>query len=146
MAVLIAPEDVFDPREMAGLYGSVGWVGYTNDTGKLCRGLENSHLVLTARDESGRLLGLTRTLSDDESICYVQDLLVDPGFQRQGVGRALLEELKRRYAHCRFFLLATDLESTPDGKRNHAFYRQLGLISYEEKQLSGFALPHPDPM
>ncbi|WP_405977032.1 GNAT family N-acetyltransferase [Streptomyces sp. NBC_00158] len=57
--------------------------------------------------------GLARTVSDDEHICYVQDVVVDPAHHRQGVGRALVEHLVRRYSHCRFFLLSTDHESSP---------------------------------
>ncbi|GAU71317.1 putative acetyltransferase [Streptomyces sp. NBRC 110611] len=143
--VVIAEETTFEPEEMFKLYDSVGWEGYTCDIDKLCRGLANSHLVITARGESGMLLGLARTISDDESICYVQDLLVNPKFHRQGIGRALLERLMDRYAHCRFFLLSTDHESTPVGKRNQAFYRQLGFLSYEEKQMTGFGLPRIRP-
>lgn len=137
----ITEADAFDPDEMLALYDSAGWDGYTRDVGKLCRGLANSHLVLTARDDSGALLGLARTVSDDESICYVQDIVVRPESQRRGIGRALVERLKERYAHCRFFLLATDHESTPEGPRNHAFYRSLGFHSYEEKLLTGSGLP-----
>jgi ribosomal protein S18 acetylase RimI-like enzyme len=143
--VVIAEETAFDPKEMFELYDSVGWEGYTRDVDRLCRGLANSHLVITARDESGTLLGLARTISDDESICYVQDVLVNPNLHRHGIGRALLEHLIERYAHCRFFLLSTDHESTPEGRRNHAFYRRLGFFSYEEKQMAGFGLPRIRP-
>jgi ribosomal protein S18 acetylase RimI-like enzyme len=139
--VVIAEEHEFDAREMYALYDSVGWEGYTADVDKLCRGLRNSHLVLTARDDAGALLGLARTVSDDEHIVHVQDLLVRPQAQRRGVGRALLARLRERYAHCRFFLLATDHESTPEGARNHAFYRSAGFLSFAEKQMSGFGLP-----
>jgi ribosomal protein S18 acetylase RimI-like enzyme len=143
--VVIAEEDAFNPNEMFELYDSVEWEGYTCDVDKLCRGLANSHLVVTARDGSGTLLGLARTISDDESICYVQDLLVNPQFHRQGIGRALLEHLMERYAHCRFFLLSTDHESTPEGRRSHPFYRRLGFLSFEEKQMAGFGLPRVRP-
>lgn len=139
--MVIAEEQDFDAEEMYALYDSVGWEGYTADVGKLCRGLRNSHLVLTARDDAGTLLGLARTVSDDEHIVYVQDLLVRPEAQRRGIGRALLERLKERYAHCRFFLLSTDHESTEEGKRNHAFYRSMGFLGLAEKQMSGFGLP-----
>lgn len=141
----ITEAKAFDPDEMYALYDSAGWSGYTQDVGKLCRGLANSHLVLTARDEAGALLGLARTVSDDESVCYVQDVIVRPESQRRGIGRALVERLKERYAHCRFFLLSTDHESTPEGPRNHAFYRSLGFLSYEEKLLTGFGLPRRRP-
>ncbi|KOX37866.1 hypothetical protein ADL06_02240 [Streptomyces sp. NRRL F-6491] len=132
---------------MLELYASVGWEGYTRDVDRLCRGLANSHLVVTARDGEGTLLGLARTISDDEHVCYVQDVVVHPAHHRRGVGRALVEHLKRRYSHCRFFLLSTDHESTEEGRRNHAFYRSLGFLSYEEKEMAGFGLPRnrPDP-
>ncbi|MDH6122601.1 ribosomal protein S18 acetylase RimI-like enzyme [Kitasatospora sp. GAS204A] len=137
----IGPETAFDPDEVLPLYQAVGWEGYTRDVDRLVRGLANSHLVITARDEAGTLLGLARTISDDEHVCYVQDLLVDPRCRRQGIGRALMAHLTDRYRHCRFFLLSTDHESTPEGPRNHAFYRGLGFMSFEEKRMSGFGLP-----
>ncbi|MFE5557192.1 GNAT family N-acetyltransferase [Streptomyces sp. NPDC056544] len=141
----VGKEDVFDPDEMLSLYDSVGWEGYTRDVDRLCRGLANSHLVITARDGSGTLLGLARTISDDEHICYVQDVVVNPAHHRQGVGRSLVEHLMQRYSHCRFFVLSTDHESSPEGERNHAFYRSLGFLSYEEKEMAGFGLPRNRP-
>jgi ribosomal protein S18 acetylase RimI-like enzyme len=113
---------------------------WTRDIARVCRGLAGSHLVVTARDEAGRLLGLGRTVSDDEVVCYVQELLVDKRFHGQGIGRRLLEHLMERYAHCRYFMLTTDHESTPDGVANHAFYRRLGMIEHHEQGLSAFGL------
>ncbi|MGW2438587.1 GNAT family N-acetyltransferase [Streptomyces goshikiensis] len=143
--MVTAEEVAFDPEEVLGLYRSVAWEGYTRDVDRLCRGLANSHLVITARDASGTLCGLARTISDDEHICYVQDVVVNPAHHRQGIGRALVEHLIRRYSHCRFFLLSTDHESSPEGERNHAFYRSLGFLSYEEKEMAGFGLPRNRP-
>ncbi|MCX5272639.1 hypothetical protein [Streptomyces virginiae] len=76
--MVMAEEEMFDPEEMSALYASVGWEGYTRDVDRLCRGLANSHLVVTARNDAGALLGLARTISDDEHICYVKDVVVDP--------------------------------------------------------------------
>ncbi|WP_373281589.1 hypothetical protein [Ilumatobacter nonamiensis] len=42
---------------------------------------------MTARNEAGRLVGLARVLSDDLSIVYVEDVLVDPAHRRNGNGR-----------------------------------------------------------
>lgn len=136
--VIIAREASFDEAEIFELYDSVSWHIWTRDIAKVCRSLAKSHLVITARDESGHLLGLARTVSDDETICYVQEVLVDKRFQGQGVGRRLMEHLMERYAHCRYFILTTDHESTPDGVANHAFYRRIGLIEHHEQGLSGF--------
>ncbi|WP_327687001.1 GNAT family N-acetyltransferase [Streptomyces sp. NBC_00467] len=104
---------------------------------------------LSPRHYGTRWIGIAprtgRTVSDDEHICYVQDVVVNPANHRQGVGRALVEHLMRRYSHCRFFLQSTDHESSPEGKRNHAFYRSLGFLSYEEKEMAGFGLPRNRP-
>ncbi|MER7141144.1 hypothetical protein ACIQGA_31510 [[Kitasatospora] papulosa] len=50
-----------------------------------------------------------------------------------------------RYSHCRFFLLSTDHEASPEGKRNHAFYRSPGFLSCEKKEMAGFGLPRNRP-
>ncbi|MEV7967723.1 GNAT family N-acetyltransferase [Sphaerisporangium sp. NPDC088356] len=143
--MIIAQETSFDEDEIFELYESVGWGPWTRDIAKVCRSLVNSHLVITARDESGKLLGLSRTVSDDEIVCYVQELLVNQQFHGQGIGRRLLEHLMDRYAHCRYFLLTTDHESTPEGESNHAFYRRLGLIEHHEQGLSAFGLKVDNP-
>lgn len=82
-----AVEGNLSQDELLRLSGSVGWVGYPKDPERLARSLAGSRLVLTARDADGQLLGLARTISDGETVCSVQDLLVDPESQRGGVGR-----------------------------------------------------------
>ncbi|WP_305784472.1 GNAT family N-acetyltransferase [Symbioplanes lichenis] len=137
----IAAEAGLDRAEARDLYAAVGWHSYLDDLDRLVRGLAGSHTLLTARADDGRLLGLARTVSDGETVCYVQDVLVHPGAHRQGVGRALMEELKHRYAHCRFFVLSTDRAGTEGARSAHPFYRSLGLIPHEEQEMAAFALP-----
>jgi GNAT superfamily N-acetyltransferase len=138
--MIISREKPFATDELFELYDSVGWGGYTRDMAKLQRGLSNSHLVITARDDSGRLVGLARTISDDETICYLQDLLVHSEFQGRGIGRALLDHLKDRYSHCKSFFLSTDHESSPDGEKSHAFYRKMGLVPHHEQGMAALGL------
>lgn len=116
-----ASPDVSDAEALA-LYESVGWAAYTRDPEVLVRAIRNSSFVVAARDASGTLVGLARAVSDDATICYLQDILVDPAFQGAGVGRALLEEVQRRYGHVRQTVLITDNEP---GQR--AFYEALGF-------------------
>jgi GNAT superfamily N-acetyltransferase len=139
--VRIAVEQTLERDEALRLYAAVDWYGYTKDVDKLLRSLAGSHLLLTARDADGRLLGLARTISDGETVCYLQDLLVRPGAQRSGIGRALVEELKRRYEHCRFFVLSTDSADAEDARRSHPFYRALGFVAHEEQGMAAFGLP-----
>lgn len=137
----IAVEKTLSRDEALGLYDSVGWIGYTKNPDKLVRSLAGSHLLLTARDLNGRLIGLARTISDGETVCYVQDLLAHPEVQRGGIGRMLMEDLQRRYANCRFFLLTTDHADSPDSRKSHPFYRTTGLIPHQEQGVAAFGLP-----
>lgn len=108
--------------EALALYESVGWTAYTRDPDLLVRAIQNSSFVVAARSATGGLVGLARSVSDDATICYLQDILVDPAFQGAGVGRALLEAVQRRYGHVRQTVLITDNEP---GQR--AFYETLGF-------------------
>ena len=111
------------------------------DPENLARSLAGSRLVLTARDADGQLLGLARTISDGETVCSVQDLLVDPESQRGGVGRLLMEDLQGSYRNCRFFILSTDHADSADAKKSHPFYRAIGPIPHEEQGMAAFGRP-----
>lgn len=109
--------------DLVRLYAKVGWSAYASDPDSLARAVQQSSHVATARDANGELVGLARALSDDVSICYLQDILVSPGHQREGIGKALVENFLERYVHVRQKVLLTDDES---GQR--AFYESSGFI------------------
>jgi GNAT superfamily N-acetyltransferase len=112
-----------DGRLLHDLYASVGWSAYTQDMDRLVTAFENADFVAGAWiDES--LVGLIRVLSDDVSIAYIQDILVRPSHQRQGVGRGLLEAALTRYAHVRQKVLLTD-----DRPEQLNFYASLGFAN-----------------
>ncbi len=107
--------------ELLDLYASVGWSAYTRTAEDLARAVANSTFVVSARDDEGRLVGLARGLSDDVSVFYLQDILVRPEHQRQGIGRDLLATCLDRFAHVRQKVLLTD-----DDPAQHAFYESFG--------------------
>lgn len=108
--------------QLVDLYNSVGWLAYTIDEQrpKLIEAIRNSTYVVTAWS-SEMLVGLARCLSDDVSICYLQDILIHPEFQRHGFGRRLLSNCLERFAHVRMKVLITD-----DEERQKLFYESLG--------------------
>lgn len=114
------------------LYDAVGWSAYTEDPPKLAAALAGSTLLAVARDGND-LAGLARVISDGHSICYLQDVLVDPRYQRTGLGRSLVELVLAPYAHVRQKVLLTDTE--PGQK---AFYESLG---YRQAGGDGGGLP-----
>lgn len=107
--------------ELVSLYESVGWTAYTQDAGALERAVAGSSYVVAAR-AGGELVAIGRAVSDDASVCYIQDLLVHPAWQRQGLGRRLTEAILNRYRHVRQRVLLTD-----DTSAQRAFYEALGF-------------------
>lgn len=66
-----------------------------NDLGRLEKMLRRADLVVTARD-GARLVGISRAITDFAYCCYLSDLAVDVAYQRQGIGKRLIEETRAR--------------------------------------------------
>jgi GNAT superfamily N-acetyltransferase len=121
--------------EIVALYESVGWSAYTEAPATLYAAIAGSSHVVTAR-RGERLVGLARAVSDNATICYLQDVLVRPDEQGNGVGRALVQAVLDRYRAVRQKVLLTDDEP---GQR--AFYETLGyteIRDYDEGTLRAF--------
>lgn len=115
------------------IYESAGWTAYLGDGEALAEVFRNSLYTLGAFD-GGRLAGFVRCVGDGVHIVYVQDLIVDLPYKRQGIGRALLRAAMERYAHVRMFALATDA-SDPDSS---AFYTAMGMGRWEDGGCVGY--------
>ena len=61
------------------------------DLPRLGKMLKEADVVVTARHD-GRLIGIARAITDYSYCCYLSDLAVDVAYQRQGIGRQLIEE------------------------------------------------------
>ena len=122
----------YSEDDIRRLYSEVGWTAYTDNMPALMRGYRRSLLVLAAY-ENGELLGIVRAVGAGCTIVFIQDILVFPDKQRQGVGTALLRALLDRYADVRQIELVTD--SAPE---TIAFYRSLGFSELSELGCRGF--------
>lgn len=114
------------------LYQSVGWISYTDSLNDLNQLLQGSRLVISAWRDN-QLIGLIRTVGDGMSIEYVQDLLVLPEFQQQGVGSQLLSMLFEETRHIRQFVLITD--NGPDNQEIINWYKKQGLIPVSDANI-----------
>jgi len=65
-----------------------------DDLERLAKMLREADLVVTARD-GDQLVGISRAVTDFSYCCYLSDLAVDQKYQRQGIGRRLIEETHR---------------------------------------------------
>lgn len=78
--------------EFSELRASVGW-GIT-DVDMAQRSLESSLFHVTAR-VGPKLIGMGRIIGDGSMFFYVQDLVVNPDFQKLGVGHVLMQEIEK---------------------------------------------------
>ncbi len=108
--------------DVLALYQAVGWNMYTRDPKKLERAIAQSLSVLGAYD-GDQLVGLIRAVGDGETILFIQDLLVLPSYQRQGIGRQLVDALVDQFPQVRQRVLLTD-----DQPRTRAFYENIGFV------------------
>ena len=85
--------------------------------------LEHASLLLTAR-EDGRLVGVTRAITDYSYCTYLADLAVDVDYQRRGIGQELMRRIHEAAGrHTLLILLAAPGAET--------YYPHVGLQRHE---------------
>jgi N-acetylglutamate synthase-like GNAT family acetyltransferase len=82
--ILPAAEQVIDLYEKAGLPRP------TKDKERIRQMFEHADLIVTAWDDD-KLVGVARSITDWVWCCYLSDLAVDPGYQKSGIGKGLVE-------------------------------------------------------
>ena len=99
----------FAKEELERLFLSVNWSsGHFPD--KLVAAMKNYETVFTAWDNDA-LVGLICAMDDGIMNAYVHYLLVDPAFQRRGIGRRLVDMVKDKYKdYMRVVVVAYDDE------------------------------------
>ena len=85
--------------------------------------LQHASLLMTARQD-GRLVGVSRAITDYSYCTYLADLAVDVESQRQGIGRELLRRMHEAAGrHTLLILLAAPGAET--------YYPHVGLERHE---------------
>ncbi|HFU4449924.1 TPA: N-acetyltransferase family protein [Streptococcus suis] len=114
-----------DFQAVLEIYDSVGWTNYTDRPTMLQKALKHSLFVLAAFD-GDRLVGLLRAVGDGYSIIFIQDILVLPAYQRQGIGRNLLEQAITHFPGIYQLHLLTD-----NTDKTRSFYEALGFTAVD---------------
>ncbi|MEM7477478.1 MAG: bifunctional GNAT family N-acetyltransferase/class I SAM-dependent methyltransferase [Planctomycetota bacterium] len=57
--------------------------------------LRSADVIITARDATRKLVGVSRAISDGAYCTYLSDLAVDQEFQRQGIGQELMRHTRQ---------------------------------------------------
>ncbi len=78
-------------EEYLYLREKVGWVKLSEK--QTLSAIKNSLYIVKAVDDDGNIIGMGRIVGDGAVICYIQDLVVIPEAQGQGVGSLIINEL-----------------------------------------------------
>lgn len=82
-----------DPKDIVRVFDSSGITRPTKDLPRIARMFAGSNLAISAWSD-GALVGVCRALTDYSYCCYLSDLAVAKEFQRQGIGKRLVQEVR----------------------------------------------------
>lgn len=111
-------------EEVMPLYEAVGWTNYTQKPEMLEEAYKNSLHILGAFNNDEKLIGVLRGVGDGASILFIQDILVYPEYQHQGIGTKFLQMTLEKYKNVYQIQLATD-----DSTKTVSFYESNGFTS-----------------
>ena len=129
------------------LRAAVGWGAIAEKQAQV--GIDNCTCLVAARTD-GKTVGMARLISDGGYIAFIADVIVLPEFQKQGIGKAMMNRIMEHVSRnlqigdCVYIGLMAS-------KGKEGFYKQFGFeerpndtrgagmtlwISKEEKELS----------
>ena len=129
--ITIRKQEIVKLEDVLHLYQAVGWTNYTNQPQMLEQALSHSLAIYLAFDGE-KIVGLIRLVGDGFSSVFVQDLIVLPSYQRQGIGRTLVKEALGDYKDAYQVQLVTD-----QTEKNLGFYRSLGFETLSTYDCTG---------
>ena len=129
--ITIKKQEIVKLEDVLHLYQAVGWTNYTNQPQMLEKSLSHSLAIYVARDGE-EIVGLVRLVGDGFSSVFVQDLIVLPSYQRQGIGSNLMKEALADYKDAYQIQLATE-----QTEKTLGFYRSLGFETLSTYDCTG---------
>ena len=129
--ISVRKQEVVKLENVLHLYQAVGWTNYTHQPQMLEKSLSHSLAIYLALDGEA-IVGLVRLVGDGFSSVFVQDLIVLPSHQRQGIGSALMKEALGDFKEVYQIQLATE-----QTEKNLGFYRFLGFETLSTYDCTG---------
>ena len=129
--ITIKKQEIVKLEDVLHLYQAVGWTNYTHQPEMLEQALSHSLVIYVALDGDA-VVGLIRLVGDGFSSVFVQDLIVLPSYQRQGIGSALMKEALEDYKDAYQVQLVTD-----QTERTLGFYRSMGFETLSTYDCTG---------
>ena len=119
MAITYLYDKEVEPNSIRDLFLSVNWsVGDKPD--KLQRAFSHSDKVITAWDGE-KLVGLINSIADGSLTAYIPYMLVNPDYQKQGIGKKLVRMIVLKYESYERIVLLTEKDTVD-------FYRKCGFL------------------
>ncbi|MBE9598623.1 GNAT family N-acetyltransferase [Pedobacter sp. MC2016-24] len=94
-----------------------------NEPDRIAGMLQHANLIVTARD-NGKLIGISRSLTDFVYCTYLSDLAVDEKYQKKGIGLELIRMTKKNTAQAKLILLAAP--------KAVGYYPKVGMTQWEQ--------------
>lgn len=111
------------PRDLSEIFRVSGIKRPYENLGRLQQMLDHANVLVTAWDQE-KIVGVARGLTDFSYCCYLSDLAVDQAYQHQGIGKQLIEQVKKELnEHVALILL-----SAPDAMD---YYPKVGFDKIE---------------
>ena len=129
--ISVRRQEIVKLEDVSHLYHAVGWTNYTHQPQMLEKALSNSLATYLALDGDA-VVGLVRLVGDGFSSIFVQDLIVLPSYQRQGIGSDLMKEALGDYEDAYQIQLVTE-----QTEKTLRFYRSLGFETLSTYDCTG---------
>ncbi len=92
------------------------------DTERFTEMVRNANLIVVCRVD-GRLVGISRSVSDFSYATYLSDIAVRHEYQRQGIGQALIEATRQEAPQAKIVLLSAPMAVS--------YYPHVGFTRHE---------------
>ena len=129
--ITVRKQELVNINDVLHLYQAVGWTNYTHQPQMLEKSLSHSLAIYLALDGNA-VVGLVRLVGDGFSSIFVQDLIVLPTYQHQGIGSALMKKALADFKDAYQVQLVTE-----QTEKNLVFYRSLGFETLSTYDCTG---------
>ena len=109
------------PEQLADVFTRSGIQRPVDDLARMEKMLQHGNLLVTAWDGES-LVGVARALTDFAFCCYLSDLAVDRVYQHQGIGQALIDQVRSAIGRDSMLLLLAAQDAM-------AYYPKVGFES-----------------
>ena len=129
--ISVRKQEVVKLEDVLHLYQAVGWTNYTHQPQMLEQALSHSLAIYLALDGDA-VVGLIRLVGDGFSSVFVQDLIVLPTYQSQGIGSRLMKQALGDFKDTYQVQLVTD-----QTEKTLGFYHSLGFETLSTYDCTG---------